>query len=469
MIATGGITNTYTQTTTRTNLIANPSFEVDLFGWTGPQSDATISRVTSESYVGSACVKMDTTSSYQAMGSPAGSSSIYTVLPSTTYSFSVWAKSTTNSSLLVAVNEYTSSGGYISAGFSGSITQLDSTWKRVSVIGTTTSTTGKVQLAVFCTSSGVHTTYVDAMLLEKSSSVGEYFDGSYPSSSWSGTAHASSSIFSESFTYKSHTFSTDPGETYYSSFDVSSIGVSPYGSTVEYMVIAGGGAGGDSGGGGGAGGAIVGTTTVAAESYAIKVGIGGSPQYETGNAGNNGSSSYFGAIVATGGGGGGGQNSGQLSGINGGSGGGASASLGPMQTGSPGAGVAGQGFSGGTADYDEIGARSGGGGGASGPGYYGQYWYYSPEWGGFWVNAKLGGPGIQNSFVDGTTRYYAGGGMPVAQEAIPTSIYGGGGTQGAPNYGGISGTNATGSGGGSGYGYPGRGATGIVVIRYRIA
>jgi hypothetical protein len=67
--------------------------------------------------------------------------------------------------------------------------------------------------------------------------------------------------------YKAHIF-TAPG-----TFTISSTG--SYGSTVEYLVVAGGGgAGTGGGGGGGAGGMITGTAPITTGNFAVSVGDG---------------------------------------------------------------------------------------------------------------------------------------------------------------------------------------------------
>jgi hypothetical protein len=270
-------------------------------------------------------------------------------------------------------------------------------------------------------------------------------------------------------TYKSHTFLASGNTTTASSFVVSDLGQAVYGATIEYLVIGGGGAGGDGGGGGGAGGLLVGSGTASIATYDTSVGAGGTAQFETGNAGNNGAaSSIVGtgiSLTAIGGGGGGGSISGQNAGRNGGSGGG-----GHVYNTTPGSGgTATQGYAGGSGGRVSNQNFGGGGGGAGSAGQ--GYLNYSYDfWGNiyyFWQNNA--GDGIYNSYRDGTSVGYAGGGSPADQSARATTTFGGGGTNGAPNYSGIAGVDGKGGGGGAGIMYPGRGGSGIIIIRYRIA
>jgi len=159
------------------------------------------------------------------------------------------------------------------------------------------------------------------------------------------------------------------------------------GGDVEYLVVA---AGGDAGGsydigGGGAGGMLTGSVTLAAGTYPVFVGLGGSRD------------SMFSTLRAIGGGQGSASSPG--SGAAGGSGGGSV--RGPNSTPpgyAGGAGTFGQGNKGGDG-YSEGVWTGGGGGGAGGPG----------------VNANAvdlisaGGPGLTNSISGSPVAYAAGG------------------------------------------------------------
>lgn len=217
---------------------------------------------------------------------------------------------------------------------------------------------------------------------------------------------------------------------------------------VEYLVVGGGGGGSwgfindisSSGGGGGAGGLLAGNKYLNTSSYPIVVGAGGARNISASvDQGARGSDSLAIGFQSFGGGGGGNQSRG---GTNGGSGGG----NGNYTSGLPGgAGVPGQGNSGGSTSNVYGG---GGGGGAGQPGF--------PNAGG----GGVGGSGLQ--WPSGSGVFYAGGGG-----GGPSSSGGsGGGASGGSN----NGTASTGGGGGGSQGQSnsGNGGSGIVIIRYRI-
>ncbi len=236
-----------------------------------------------------------------------------------------------------------------------------------------------------------------------------------------------------------------------------------------YLVVAGGGGGGqDRGGGGGAGGlrTTYGTLsgggasaesdlTLAAGTYTITVGSGGTPNTYN-NTPTNGSDSVLGSITSLGGGGGSSGGS-APPGANGGSGGG-----GGTNSDNPGGtGTANQGFAGGAAD----GTDGGGGGGATAVGTKGD--------GNSTPSSGIGGNGGNGLFVSitGAGDTYAGGGGAGSSGTAGTAGTGGGGngcggnssctaTSGTANTGGGGGGNG-GGGGGSG----GNGGSGIVVLR----
>jgi hypothetical protein len=220
------------------------------------------------------------------------------------------------------------------------------------------------------------------------------------------------------------------------------------------LVVGGGGAGanGFGGGGGGAGGFIETTLPIASSTtYTAFVGAGGGNGTGTqGSPSSNGTSSFFSAapsiLTAVGGGRGGNEDGGSGAGSiagNGGSGGGAGSRY--FST-SPGAGIVGQGFAGGSTVF----GVGGGGGGASNTGSVG-----SSGIGG------NGGPG-KSSDISGILTYYAGGGGGSG------ATTGSGGIGGGGNGAGVTGSANTGGGGGGSTGgnRGGAGGSGIIIIRY---
>ena len=284
--------------------------------------------------------------------------------------------------------------------------------------------------------------------------------------------------------YKIHTF-TGPG-----TFTVTSAGNPTGSTTVDYLVVAGGGGGGGGAvpsslgsGAGGAGGfressgAASGSYTtsplgvgvaalpVAATSYTITVGgggSGGSSADPSGNPGSDGNNSVFSTITSTGGGGGGGRGPISPNGRPGGSGGG-SAYNGTGGSGNTPPVSPSQGNNGGSVPSTTGQWGGAGGGGATGTGTPGT------------CNAGPGGAGATTS-INGTPTARAGGGGgggSTCQPSLDGGLGGtGGGGGGSPTTGSATAgtTNLGGGGGGAASNNNGSGAqggSGIVIIRYK--
>ena len=234
--------------------------------------------------------------------------------------------------------------------------------------------------------------------------------------------------------------------------------------TADMLVVAGGGGGGDFvGGGGGAGGLLSFTSqSLTATSYTCTVGAGGAAGsgYNSGT-GAVGTDSQFGALTLVKGGGGGGNyvNAGGggtgIAGTTGGSGGGGGG--GQSAGGAGGSPTTSQGFAGGTGGANYAG---GGGGGAGAVGGNGTS-----------TTGGAGGAGLASS-INGVSTYYSGGGGGSSANLLTLAGaggVGGGGTGGAnsPATVGTAGQANTGGGGGGGRDYlPGKGGSGVVIIRY---
>lgn len=228
---------------------------------------------------------------------------------------------------------------------------------------------------------------------------------------------------------------------------------------LEFLVVAGGAGGSpDTGGGGGAGDAILSEATVTPGSYQVIVGNGGVP------SANGGNSQIVNISEIAYGGGAGGK---LLSdGAGGGCGGGAGGIYpqptqwtpakngGPGQKGKPGGNRGGS-------STGRTAAAGGGGMGAAGGNVAGDF-----------REGGNGGVGILTT-ISGEAKYYAGGGggSGAAGGSGGPGGLGGGGNGGSENGvpGGAGESNTGGGGGGSGGGAPaGAGASGIVIVRYKI-
>ena len=210
---------------TRTNLMPNPSFETDTWGWTLSQGGS-IARSTAAAYVGAACLALNANlGGYSEMSAGSGTSSFSWVAanvkayaPKVTaglnYAFSAYfraAGATRNASITVLWAD--ANGNSISSISSGSVTNASvaGSWTRLVVTGTAPA--GAAYAVMFVKVQGpaggfpaneVH--YVDGVLVEQSSTYGApYFDGGTGADSqsrtyWTGTANQSASVWAP-FTY----------------------------------------------------------------------------------------------------------------------------------------------------------------------------------------------------------------------------------------------------------------------------
>lgn len=144
----------------------------------------------SEKYVGSASIQtVATATGYTYFRS--------NISPSVTYTASAWVKGEAGKDVVPSLVEYTSGMSYLGETNPANVT-LTGSWQRISVTRTLGATAGIIDFRV--RNIGAQTFYVDAAVIEASPIVQDYFDGSVVSAdadltnSWSGTAHASTSL-----------------------------------------------------------------------------------------------------------------------------------------------------------------------------------------------------------------------------------------------------------------------------------
>ena len=175
----------------RVNYVSNPSFEVDTTGWSSVAS-ATLARTTSEFNTGAASLSVTNAS---------GSAAAYTFIPLVggegTYYISAYVKlasgnSPANYYIRQLQYEDTLSSGTVSTGNIG-IQNLSYTgdWVRLSGSVTKQGSANFMTIRIVTNSSiSGEIFYVDSVMLEKSNTVGSYFDGG-SNGFWSGTENAS--------------------------------------------------------------------------------------------------------------------------------------------------------------------------------------------------------------------------------------------------------------------------------------
>jgi len=162
-----------------TNLVKNPSFEVNTSGWNA--ESATISRVAGGVY-GSYC------GNFSAQTQGAVFSDAVTVTPSTQYTVSFWYKST--GSVSTRLKDYTAGVNVY-----GWVTLPEAVdWTYYTATGTIPSNGGSARVE-FQSLNPSNSITIDAVQLEAKAYASPYCDGSLGAGhSWSGTAHASISV-----------------------------------------------------------------------------------------------------------------------------------------------------------------------------------------------------------------------------------------------------------------------------------
>ena len=179
----------------RVNYIKNPSFEVDTTYWGGVAS-ATLARTTSEFNTGTASLSVT-----NASGSAAQYGNVGTMIPLVagegTYYVSAYVKlasgnSTANYFLRHLQYEEQSSAGTVAAGNFGTQSLSDTgNWVRLSGAVTKNASANFMIIRVVTNSTvSGEIFYVDSVMLEKSNTLGTYFDGG-SNGFWTGTANDS--------------------------------------------------------------------------------------------------------------------------------------------------------------------------------------------------------------------------------------------------------------------------------------
>jgi hypothetical protein len=193
---------------TRTNLCTNPSFETNGSGW--GNISGTVIAATAGTWGSGSDVLQVTCNNATATGTFINNTSFsaYPVTGGLTYTASVYAKHISGTARVANVTYLWSrpTGNTFATG--GTSVTLSATPQRLSVTATAPDNATGLTIWISIYSSGTTTTadisQWDMLLLEQSTTVNDYFDGSMTSyASWSGTAHLSTSIGGPSLgTYK---------------------------------------------------------------------------------------------------------------------------------------------------------------------------------------------------------------------------------------------------------------------------
>lgn len=199
----------------RTNLVTNPSFEVNTVGWEA-LTNTTIAQFSSDFFVGD---PTETEASLQVQASTAGSSIGFitssvrriTGTAGLPYTVTAYAKVPTGQApvgLKIGFRFYSATGTLITETVSFVTNQITSTqnWVRISnVAATAPDGTSKIGVVIYSSSAMTVGQYylIDAVMVEQSAVLRDYFDGStsIDQTTWDGVAHDSSSVWDNNSVY----------------------------------------------------------------------------------------------------------------------------------------------------------------------------------------------------------------------------------------------------------------------------
>jgi hypothetical protein len=203
-----GILAGYTTTTTRTNLVPNPSFEVNTSGWLAFGGLITLSRITTDAYSGTCSAQIVRAANAGGAvnhGLDATTGTYIPVVVAQTYRLSAYLKSVSGTpNCFLTVAWHNAGGAYI--GETGAtVVALTTSWQRLDVSATApvNAATGRILIRENVSAGEAAATWlIDAILFETGASLLPYFDGTYAEpytgytlteQAWSGTANASTS------------------------------------------------------------------------------------------------------------------------------------------------------------------------------------------------------------------------------------------------------------------------------------
>lgn len=179
----------------RINYVSNPTFEVNTTNWSAV-SGATLERVTDEYYTGLASLKITNTTS-NAAAQFGSTNTLIPLLEEGTYQLSAYVKvglgnAPANYFIRFLEYEFASGGSTIAAGNVG-VTQLSYSGNWVRISGSFTKNALGNYLAIRVVSSLANPNeffYVDSVMVERSTTLKPYFDGS-SNGFWTGSENAS--------------------------------------------------------------------------------------------------------------------------------------------------------------------------------------------------------------------------------------------------------------------------------------
>jgi hypothetical protein len=178
------------------NLCPNPTFETDTTGWLGAL--ANIARITSASYIGTACLSVTSTSATDYLTRTAYDPNT-PIGPGVQITASAYVYNFAGNDRQHRLDLRCWNGTTLDSTITGTVTTINvgSGWTRLSVTGTTSSNTDNIDIVIYTqlnNQSLSNVSYVDAVLIEESSTLNNYFGELInDKTNWTGTVNNSTS------------------------------------------------------------------------------------------------------------------------------------------------------------------------------------------------------------------------------------------------------------------------------------
>jgi len=175
------------------NRVLNPSFETGTSNWIfAGTTGSVLTRVTTESYSGSASLQVATNGAAVQQG--AFTSIRASVSPNTMYTASAWIKGVAGRTLRIELGELDSTPALVGGRSTSATIVADGTWQRYTVTRTMSATAASADIVVRNLTAPAQTFYIDAVMISEGGDQLVYGDGNSEGWSWSGTVNNSTSL-----------------------------------------------------------------------------------------------------------------------------------------------------------------------------------------------------------------------------------------------------------------------------------
>ncbi len=181
-----------------TNLVDNPSVENDLMGWTSPDPDWAVARVTTEGRFGKAAVEVTTTGAAGNADTPGvlltqRDGNRFPVTAALDFAKSLWIKipGAAGQSATLYLYFWDAASGGSRTSFALQAITFTGDWQRVEVAATADGSATHADIRI--AGGNVGTFHIDGAQFEQAAAATVYCDGDQPGATWAGTAHESTS------------------------------------------------------------------------------------------------------------------------------------------------------------------------------------------------------------------------------------------------------------------------------------